>query len=54
MCLRHTEQDFQLKRLDSNNLTEKLVRLQEEGYLSPFLLEQFLAYKSGGINNERR
>ena len=54
MCLRHTDQDFQLKRVNHNNLTEKLLSLQKKGYLSLFLLEQFLAYKSGGGNNERR
>ncbi len=53
MCLRNTEQDFPLARLNHNHFTEKLVRLQEEGYLSPFLLQQFLAYKSGRMNNER-
>lgn len=54
MCLRNTDQDFSLARLNHNNFTEKLVRLQEDGYLSPFLLQQFLANKSGRINNERK
>jgi hypothetical protein len=52
MCLRHIDQDFKFESLNHNNLPEILVRLQEKGYLSPFLLEQFLAYKSGGINKE--
>ncbi len=54
MCLRPTDQDFPSKRLNHNKFTEKLVRLRVEGYLSPFLLEQFLAHKSGGITNERK
>lgn len=54
MCLRHTDQDFPFTRLNQNTLVEKLVRLQEEGFLSPFLLEQFLANKYGRINNERK
>lgn len=52
MCLRHTDQDLSIPRLDHNNFTEKIVRLQEEGYLSPFLLMQFLTYTYGRINNE--
>lgn len=54
MCVSNTDQDFSLARLNHNNFTEKLVRLQEEGYLSPFLLQQFLANKSRRINNNER
>lgn len=54
MCLRHTDtdQDLSIPRLDPNNFTEKIVRLEEEGYLSAFLLKQFLSYTYGRINNE--
>lgn len=50
--MRHSDRDF--NRLMHNNFTEKLVRLQEDGYLSPFLLENFINNKYGRSFDERK
>lgn len=51
MCLIYTNQDRTLTRLELNTFTEKLKKLQKEGHLSQFLLEQFLTY--GRLKDER-